>query len=88
MLRILLQYLLPLLLPFLLWFGYVALTRGRSMDWLERAPWVPLGAAGVVLLAISLVTWSVMTGAPREEVYLPPRFEDGRVVPGRTIELR
>lgn len=86
MLRFLLQYLLPLVLPFLIWFGYVALSQGRSMDWLDRTPWVPLAIAGVVLLAISLVTWSLMTGAPREAIYVPPRFEDGQLVPGHTIE--
>lgn len=86
MLRFLLQYLLPLLLPFLIYFGYVALTRERSMEWLERAPWVPLAVTGVVLLAISLVSWSFMTGAPRDQVYVPPRFEDGQLMPAQTVE--
>lgn len=86
MLRILLQYLLPLLLPFLIYMAYVGLTRGRTPEWLEDTPWVPLALAGVVLLAISLVSWGLLTGAPAEHIYLPPRFEDGRVVPGRTFE--
>ena len=86
MLRILLQYLLPLLLPFLVYLAYVALTRGRAAGWLDDAPWLHLAAAGVVLMAASLLTWGMMSGAPIDQVYIPPRFEDGRVVPGTTVE--
>jgi hypothetical protein len=85
MLRILLQYLLPLLLPFLIYLAYVALTRGRA-GWLEDAPWLYLGAAGVALMAASLVAWGLMSGAPTDRVYVPPRLEDGRVVPSTTVE--
>ena len=85
MARMLLQYLLPLLLPFVVYFVYVALTRGSEPDWLEGVPWPHLAGAGVLLMALSLITWSLMTGAPTDEIYLPPRFEDGRVVPGRTV---
>ena len=87
MLRVLLQYLLPLLLPFLVYAAYVALAQGRLPDWLGLSDrqWIVLGSAGVVLLAISLATWSLMTGAPPEETYIPPRFEDGRIVPGTTV---
>jgi Family of unknown function (DUF6111) len=87
MLRVLLQYLLPLLLPFLVYAAYIALAQGRLPDWLGLSDrqWIALGSAGVVLLAISLATWSLMTGAPPEETYVPPRFEDGRIVPSRTV---
>ena len=85
MLRILLQYLLPLLLPFLVYLAYVALTRGRA-SWLEDAPWLYLAAAGVALMAASLLTWGLMSGAPADHVYVPPRFEDGRVIPSTTVE--
>ncbi|MGH6895538.1 MAG: DUF6111 family protein [Geminicoccaceae bacterium] len=87
MLRVLLQYLLPLLLPFLVYAAYVALARGRLPDWLglDGRHWLMLGGTGIVLLAISLVTWSLLTGSPPGETYIPPRFEDGRVVPGTTV---
>ena len=84
--RVLLQYLLPLLLPFLAYFAYVALARGRPPGWLDGVPWSHLAGAGVLLLAISLIAWRMTTGAPPDRVYLPPRFEDGRVVPGTTVE--
>ena len=44
MLRILLQYLLPLLLPFLVYMVYVAVARGRTPGWLSEAPWPHLAA--------------------------------------------
>jgi Family of unknown function (DUF6111) len=81
MLRILLQYVLPLLLPFLAYLAYARLT-GRAG--LNDAPWLGLAAAGVGLLVVSLVTWSVMSGSEPGETYTPARVEDGRVVPGTT----
>ena len=44
-----------------------------------------LGGTGLVLLTISLVTWTVLTGSPPDEIYVPPHLEDGRIVPGRTV---
>ena len=87
MLRVLLQYLLPLLLPFLVYAAYIALAQGRLPDWLglSERQWIVLVSAGVVLLAISLATWSLMTGAPPEATYIPPRIEDGRIVPSTTV---
>jgi hypothetical protein len=87
MLRVLLQYLLPLLLPFLVYAAYVALARGRLPDWLglDGRQWLILGGTGMLLMVISLVTWSLLTGSPPEETYIPPRFEDGRVIPGTTV---
>jgi hypothetical protein len=84
MLRVLLQYLLPLLLPFLLYFAYVALTRGRSQSWLVGLPWITLSIAGLALTAASLLVWTLTSGAPPDEVYVPPHLENGEVVPGHT----
>ena len=86
MLRFFLHYLLPLLLPFLIYLAYVALTRGRTPGWLDQAPWQALAITGVALLAVSLVSWGLLTGSPPDEDYVPARFEDGRVVPGKTVE--
>jgi hypothetical protein len=86
MLRILLQYLLPLILPALIYLAYIAIARGGRIDRLGEAPWLQLTIAGVALLAVSLVAWGLTTGSPPEEVYVPPRFEDGRVVPSTTVQ--
>lgn len=84
--RILLQYLLPLLLPFLIYLAWAALTRGRRQHWLEDAPWVPLSIAGVALLTVSLFSWSLLTGDEPGARYQPPRFEGGRVVPAEALK--
>jgi hypothetical protein len=87
MLRVLLQYLLPLLLPFLLYAAYVGLAHGRMPSWLDldAREWAMLGGAGLGLLMISLVTWGLLSGSPPEETYIPPHLEDGEIVPGRTV---
>jgi Family of unknown function (DUF6111) len=87
MLRVLLQYLLPLLLPFLLYAAYVGLAHGRMPSWLDldAREWALLGGAGFVLLTISLFTWSLLSGSPPEEIYIPPHVENGEIVPGRTV---
>ena len=85
--RLLLQYVLPFLLPFLIYAAYVALTKHRAprgLD-LDEKTWLVLGGAGLMLLTISLVTWTVLTGSPPDEIYVPPHLQDGRVVPGRTV---
>jgi hypothetical protein len=86
MLRIILQYVLPFFLPFLLYTAYVFLLRGRTPGWLNDAPWAALAGAGIVVMTISLVTWTLTTGSPPEEAYIPARLEDGRIVPGTTVE--
>jgi hypothetical protein len=82
MLRIALQYLLPLVLPLLAYLIYAAVARKTRV--LDGAPWVALAATGVGLMAVSLVSWSLLTGAEPGETYVPAHIEDGRVVPGTT----
>ncbi|MEM7021310.1 MAG: DUF6111 family protein [Pseudomonadota bacterium] len=82
MLRILLQYLLPLLLPLAAYLIYAAVSRKTRI--LDGAPWLILAATGVGLMAVSLVSWTLLTGGSPGETYVPARFEDGRVVPGTT----
>ena len=87
MTRFLLHYVIPLLLPFAVYFGIVALTRGRHPGWLDNTPWFSLSACGLGLVAVGLVAWGLLSGSAPGERYLPPRFEDGRIVPGRTVEI-
>jgi hypothetical protein len=85
--RLFLQYVLPLLLPFLIYAACIALAQGRIPNWLDlnEREWVMLGGTGLALLLISLVTWSLLTGSPPDETYIPPHLEDGRIVPGTTV---
>jgi hypothetical protein len=82
MLRLLLQYVLPLVLPFLIYLVYAHLTRGSGG--MSDAPWLGLAATGVGLLAVSLVAWGLLGGSDPGETYVPARFEDGELVPGTT----
>ena len=81
MARIILFYILPFLLPFIGFFSYrLLVTRGRPL--LENTPWFVLSAAGLGLVIVSLVTLALTGGWDRSGDYVPPRFEDGRIVPG------
>ena len=86
MLRILLHYLLPFVLPILAYAVYVYLTNTGTAGWLGRAPWIWLFGAGAALVAVSLVAWGLIEGADPGTTYIPPRFEGGRVVPGEFVE--
>ena len=86
MLRILLIQLLLFAVPFVVWALYVVavqrrkLTSGGAFD---DAPIVWLLGAGTALVAAGLVYFALTTGTPAGEgEYVPPRLENGRIVPG------
>lgn len=56
----------------------------RAIDWRD-APWLALALAGVALLAAVLVIGVAEHESAPSEHYVPPRMENGRIVPG---ELR
>jgi heme A synthase len=86
--RIVLQYLLPLLLPAALYFGWVMMAerRGLSVEQalarLRQGPWFWLALAGFALMTAGLLTFALVDGADPNSTYRPPRYEDGRVTPG------
>jgi hypothetical protein len=85
MLRVFLTIVLPLLVPtaiYLLWVGIVGtMQEGSTISW-AAVPWIWLAGAGVALLVFVLLVVTVHFGAPQEGVYVPPRVEDGQIVPG------
>lgn len=88
--RALLQILLPLLLPTIVYVLWVFLVRGRRRQgdeedfrWVREGPWFWLILCGVVLMGIGLGVTAWTTGADPAGTYVPPRLENGRVVPGR-----
>ncbi|MGD9613881.1 MAG: DUF6111 family protein [Alphaproteobacteria bacterium] len=84
MLRVLLTIVLPLLLPTAVYVAWIAVTswsENREPIRLQTLPLVWLALAGVALLAVVLITVTVHFGEPAGGKYVPPRYEDGRVIP-------
>jgi hypothetical protein len=83
--RVLLTIVLPLLLPtavYLLWVTALRPTRQNHASLWSALPWVWLAGAGIALLALVLFVVTVHFGRPQEGVYVPPRWENGHIVPG------
>lgn len=82
MLRKIIEELALFLLPFLLYYGYLAVA-GRNPH--QRGSWdgsvFRLTMAGIVLVIASLV-WAGLTGERHQGGYVPTRIENGQVIPG------
>lgn len=84
MLRILVEVLLPLLLPTALYLAWVWLSRwlGRVGSRRQAVPWLWLMVAGALLLVALLTVVTVGFGTAERGVYVPPRLVKGRIIPG------
>jgi hypothetical protein len=94
MARVLVQIVVPLLLPFAIYAGWIAvrqrqlarLGRGEAPGW-GGAPWIWLVAFGL-LLAVAASFSAALYGGDQPGIYVPPHVgPDGQIVPGR-IEPR
>lgn len=90
MLRVLFEFVIPLVLPltlYLLWQArrrrIEAATGGVPPAWFE-GPWFWAVVAGFVLAAGVLVVLALTSGAKPGAEYIPPHLENGRVVPAQT----
>jgi hypothetical protein len=89
MLRVLLQYVIPIALPSVLYLAWLVyenrrVARGGTgvlRKW-QEGPWVWLFAIGVVLAVSVAIALSLVGGYGTEGRYVPPRLENGRIVPG------
>jgi hypothetical protein len=85
MLRELLTLVVPLLLPTLLYLLWLRAVRwseaGGAVAW-QKLPWVWLAVTGVALTALVLFVVTVGFGTATPGIYVPPRVENGRIVPG------
>jgi hypothetical protein len=86
--RIFLTYVLPLLMPTVLYVLYLVVSRqvmsgkGELAETLRRVPWLWLLGGGLVLVGVSLAIYSLTAGGETHRPYVPPHVEDGQVVPG------
>lgn len=93
MLKKVLTIVLPILLPFLLYFAYAALAKrgaGASgrMPSLSDSPWPWLGVSGVALMAAVLISYRFVfsdPGGPGATV-IPDRYIDGEIQQYQIIE--
>jgi hypothetical protein len=87
MIRIVLTIVLPLVLPTLLYLGWLAASRrlapAADASW-QSLPWGWLVAVGLVLTALALFFLNVRLGTS-QGTYVPPRYIGGEVVPGHLV---
>jgi hypothetical protein len=84
MLRVFFTIVLPLVLPTAVYVGWLYVAHLSRRDGVVRwaaLPWLWLAGAGALLLAAVLTVVTVHLGTPKSGVYVPPRWENGRVVP-------
>lgn len=84
MTRTLLQILLPLVLPTVVFFLWTWLFRSQSASGashLQDTPWFWLIVIGFVLMASGLTATALLQGGEAGSRIIQPRYEDGRVVP-------
>jgi len=91
MMRIFLHYVLPLLLPTLMYLAWIIIsnrkraTNGEAPSLISEGPWFRLILAGFGLMLIGLAVTAVFGGMGKEGKYQSPYLENGKVVPGRMI---
>ncbi|CAO4141802.1 DUF6111 family protein [Methylorubrum thiocyanatum] len=82
MLRLVLQEILLFSLPFLAFAAWLLFARRSPLDHAAWKPqWTRLVLAGLFVVIASLVMTG-LTGQRTKDGYEPPRYENGRLVPG------
>lgn len=87
MIRGLLFHVIPLLLPFVVYAVYLYFNAraGGDKKW-GKISLAVTTMAGLILMAASLITLGLVSGEPSEgTIYVPPRFEDGRVIDSQVL---
>lgn len=79
-----LHYVVPFLIPFIGFFTYRLLML-RGQGFLKDTPWYALTMAGLILVVAGLASVAVFGGKSPDGKYIPPRYEDGRIVPSEVV---
>jgi len=83
MMKILLQFVLPVLVPGLIFLIWTVLTRKRSP--IAEGPWFRLILAGFGLMLIGLAATAITGGMDPGGTYQAPYLKNGEVMPGGMI---
>lgn len=78
-------YVVPFLLPFVLYGIYWLIAKRRAAKGKTMVPWVMLLGAGLVLSVGTAATLALTTGSAPDTIYVPPHVKDGVIVPGQHI---
>ncbi len=87
MIRAILFHVIPLILPFVVYALYLYFDKraGGDKKWGRNSVAVAT-VSGLLLMAISLFVLGFVSGDPREgTVYVPPRFEDGKLIDSQVL---
>lgn len=91
MVRFSVVHLLFLVLPFVVYglYWYFVLRHQNEPGAAAReTPWVVLIVSGVALMVASFIVSAQMSGYGPEQDFVPARYENGQLVPGRTEPAR
>jgi hypothetical protein len=84
MIRIILINLFLLLLPFIIYFAYVYLVKGRDKNEpINFTPLIVLFGIGLILMMGAIAYFIQFEAGEPGQRYIPPRVEDGVLKPGR-----
>jgi hypothetical protein len=87
MIRILLEYMLPIILPTVLYIGWLVAEQKRTAAGaapreIKDAPWIWLLALGVFFAVLIALATALMGPSSIDGIYVPPQLKDGVIVPG------
>jgi Family of unknown function (DUF6111) len=84
MIRIVVENVVLFFLPAALYVAYVMFARGvTGKSALDTAPVLWLLIAGTSLVVLFLVSFGSTTGGKPGQTYIPPSYQDGKILPGR-----
>lgn len=75
-------YLVPFLLPFVIYGFYILLARAGVVRRPLTTPWVMLFGAGLLLMVVGVGVLALTGGAEPDAAYTPPRVENGEIRSG------
>jgi hypothetical protein len=91
MIRVFVMYVLPIALPSMMYFCWLAFIHKGGENGTSKAammregPWFRLISAGLFLMIVSLAITAITGGSSPDGQYQPPYAKDGKIIPGRMI---